>query len=101
MELAKLIPLLRAHGVKRYKGGNTIRDEGVIEIEFEYTKIEAAPLSISDTVIDAPLPPNMPPELRDSETMSFDKIRDWSASPGAEDEIAPLPGTGDVALGEP
>ncbi len=91
MELTSLLPLLRAHGVLKFKNAD-------IEIHFESGKLaEPAPKAPEPEPVSEPVPPNMPAELVHPELMSVDMIRDWSASPDYE-PVAPLDGTEDIKL---
>lgn len=92
MELSDLLPLLRKHGVIKFKTADS-------EIEFEPQPVE---LKSPAQVVEVPLPANMPQELRNPEAMSADTILNWSAAPEGKQE-APLPLTGDAPLsgGEP
>lgn len=94
MELPALIALLRANGIHKFK------DEK-FEIEFDSMKLPAA--DVAPALVDAPMPANMPEDLKNPETMSFDKILSWSASPGHDDAVAPLEGVHDAPImgGEP
>jgi hypothetical protein len=86
MELKDLLPLLRTHGVSKFR-------DSQYEIEFEIKQIEQSP----SQVIDVPEPPNMPPDLRADDLMNADKVLNWS-SPDVPADEAPMPLTGDIAL---
>lgn len=92
MELDKLLPLLRANGVRKFNGLD-------LEIELDSAVLPeaAAPAQVQRV----PDPPGMPPDLRDPDLMSEDKIRDWSGSPAHDDDVAPLPMTGDAPIKAP
>lgn len=84
MELEKLIPLLRANGVCKFKGLEC-------EIEFE-------PVVLPEPkIVKTPAPPGVPPEIHDPELMNVDAIMNWSAPPGPNDGPSyPLPLTGET-----
>lgn len=77
MELLDVLKALRAHGVKKFKGFD-------LDIEFEAAAVsEPSP----SQMIHAPIPPNMPPDLRNIDLMNEDQIRNWSASPDNSDQL--------------
>lgn len=96
MELTALLPLLRSHGVKFYA-------DGKLEIEFEYAGIQphtgvqapaVQPQMVLSPTVGAEA--SIPPDLRADDSMSYDKILNWSATP--EDDKQPVAMTGDAPI---
>lgn len=81
--LPQILGVLKAAQVSKFKGLD-------IEVEFLNPAHDPAPPSIQE------VPADLPPDLKADDTMSYDKILNWSGSP--DQDAAELPLAGDEAL---
>ena len=87
MKLEKLLALLQAHHVTRFKGKN-------FEIILDSAATASDVAAANTKAVEAALPP----DLRGDDLMNEKKVLEWSAGQSHEQEDPSMPLTGDAPL---